>query len=232
MHLPGTWNGCGYAPRHRGTVAGQRSFGCKPDKFKKVALHLVSRIGDSFTRQVIAEIETIARSHRNGNKLSLDTAKPTVDVGFQLYSKILQCFYRFGNSFARSTKFKVFNMEEFAQNLMTFVRDRAIEDCDNRLKWAATENREDRWRDAVEHKSTSELAKIIIPDIVDSAIFYLLLSIDEGALDFTFHRTAKDPIRLSDVGKGELAGLPSGAGGWIMEYSKQQYNDDFANLKL
>ena len=123
-------------------------------------------------------------------------------------------------------------MEEFAKNLMIYVRDRAIRDCDNRLKWAADENRIERWRKVIDENSTSECAKNIIPDIVDSAIFYLLFSIDEGALDLTFHQANGEALRLKDVGRSELAGWTSGAEGWTNEYSKERYNDDFADLKL
>jgi len=76
-----------------------------------------------------------------------------------------------------------------------------------------------------------EFARHIIPDCVDEALFYLLRAVDEGLIRISFSASSGKTVDLTIDGESETAGWFAGTDGWKEAYSKQRFNDDFADLK-
>jgi hypothetical protein len=121
--------------------------------------------------------------------------------------------------------------EYFAKLLVQEVRDMAIANCDMLLGPNAKGPTANRWRAAlasgVSHK---QFAKAIIPDCVDSALFYLLHAIDTGTLHMSLTVPDGNTMDLTHEGKAELAGWYMGSDGWRAAYSQQRFVDDFKDL--
>jgi hypothetical protein len=123
-------------------------------------------------------------------------------------------------------------IEEFAKLLVKEVRDRAILSCDSRLKKCFKGPIAKRWRANLRDKSSRDLAKSMIPDCIDDALFYLLYAIDSGVLRLSFTASNGNVVDLTTDGLGELAGwLAMGKGGWKSHYSQQRFVDDFEDLE-
>lgn len=118
-------------------------------------------------------------------------------------------------------------IREFAAALIREVRDEAIRDCDARLLPQAKSPIAISWRKA---KVDQEIARVLIPDVVDAALFSLLNAIDGGRLNLKFRSQDGKEIDLSTEGLGELAGWYGGGGGWLSKYSKERYFDYLADL--
>jgi hypothetical protein len=73
-------------------------------------------------------------------------------------------------------------IEEFAKILVREVRDAAIESSDRQLQGPATNPVARRWKESAQSGNLESIASVLIPDIVDDTLFYLLNTIDQGLL--------------------------------------------------
>lgn len=119
-------------------------------------------------------------------------------------------------------------IEEFARIVVEKIRDTAIESNDRALSEQHILAK--RWKNAAVGGSPDEFAKVLIPDVVDSTLFYLLHAIDDGLLKLSFTASNGKSIDLSKEGLSELAGWYMGSGAWRAQYSRQRFADDFADL--
>jgi len=122
-------------------------------------------------------------------------------------------------------------IEEFAKILVQHVRDATIQSGDRSLKANAMHAIAKRWKEAITNKSPEQVVSIVIPDVVDEAVFHLLLAIDQGLLKLSFTASNGQKVELPTDGLGELSGWYAGSGGWRALYSKERVIDDFADLK-
>jgi len=118
-------------------------------------------------------------------------------------------------------------IEEFAKLLVENVRDAAIRDCDGLLQPQANSPVAHRWRCA---GVVSSSLGVMVPDAVDEVLFSLLLAIDQGALRMKFVSRMGREVDLTEEGLGELSGWYMGSGGWRAMFSKERYEDDFADM--
>src|SRR6478736_3766148 len=100
-------------------------------------------------------------------------------------------------------------IEEFAKLIVQQVRDAAIQNCDRQLRPEANDPVAKRWRESNNQGNLEAVAKILIPDIVDSALWHLLYAIDQGLLPLSFTASNGKAVDLPKDGLGEL-------GGWYM----------------
>lgn len=121
-------------------------------------------------------------------------------------------------------------IEEFARVLIQHVRDEAIASSDRVLKPNANHEVAKRWNEALPDGKQEETAKVLIPDIVDNTIFYLLHAIDDGLLNLSFTASNGNTIHLGKEGNSELAGWYMGSGGWRALYANERFVDDLADL--
>jgi hypothetical protein len=123
-------------------------------------------------------------------------------------------------------------IEEFAKLLVQHVRDRAIQSSDGNRSEIAQHVKAKRWREAAGDSGTLEaLGKVMIPDVVDDTLFYLLHAIDEGLIKLSFESSAGRTVSLCKEGRGELAGWYLGTEGWREKYSTERFVDDFFDLR-
>ena len=120
---------------------------------------------------------------------------------------------------------------EFAKMLVHHVRDAAIQSSDRELLSEAGSPVAKRWKDAIHGGQPSDVAKTIIPDVVDDTIVYLLQAIDQGILQLSFTGANGKTVNLSKDGLGELSGWYMGSEGWRQLHSKERFVDDFSDLK-
>jgi hypothetical protein len=120
-------------------------------------------------------------------------------------------------------------LEEFAEALIRFVRDNAVDSCLNQLNTSSNTPLAKRWQLALENKDPSSY-RDIVPDIVDEAIFFLLEAIDERSLKLMFKTKNGEVLDLGESGKGEMGGWYMASGGWRSKFSKQPFFDYFADL--
>lgn len=118
-------------------------------------------------------------------------------------------------------------IKEFAKTLVKKVRDQSIGQCDILLNPEAKGPSAKRWQAAIQGGSIPELLNTVIPDCIDTAIFYLLCAIDDGSLNMTYKSHHGKAINLSE--NGELSGYYAGMN-WIIDYSSERYVDDFKDL--
>lgn len=119
-------------------------------------------------------------------------------------------------------------IEEFAKLLMQHVRDSAISSCDMLLDPDCNSVDAERWRKYQQLGPVDDLLREVIPDCVDTALFYLLNAIDEGVLPISFKASSGKVIDLVEAGESEMAGWGAmgGADGWRARFSKERFNDD------
>lgn len=115
-------------------------------------------------------------------------------------------------------------LSEFASRLVRHVRDEAIASCDGQVRRGAVNALTRRWADALDLGGAEALAAVI-PDVVDTTVFYLLQAIDAGELDLAFTTSGGVQVTLGE--SGELAGLYLMSDGW-RTLSTERYVDDFA----
>ena len=122
-------------------------------------------------------------------------------------------------------------IEEFSRKLIEYVRDAAIRNCDTRLHPDARDPVAKRWRDAKSKGSPETLARVMIPDVVDSTLAQLCRAIDQELLQLSFTASDGKRTNLPADGGGELCGWYMGSDGWRAKYSKERFVDDFSDLK-
>lgn len=120
-------------------------------------------------------------------------------------------------------------IEEFAKLLIREVRDKAIANCDMLLEPGGMSPIAKRWHQLLTGPPI-ELGKEMIPDCVDSALFYLLHAIDTSAIRLSFTASDGTTVDLGEAGMGELAGWYAGIDPWIKNYSQQRFVDNFTDL--
>ena len=89
----------------------------------------------------------------------------------------------------------------------------------------------ERWKLAAREGTPAEFARVVIPDVVDDTILYLLHAIDEGAIPLTFTASNGTAVNLTKEGGSELAGWYMGSDGCCGMYSKERFVDDFSDLR-
>ena len=122
-------------------------------------------------------------------------------------------------------------IEEFAKTLIELVRDASIQSNDMALRPTSVSPIAKRWAKAASDEPPVDVVRVVIPDIVDETIFYLLQAIDEGLLRIAFTDSNGKVIDLATQGHGELSGWYMGSGGWRAMYSAERFVDDFADLR-
>jgi hypothetical protein len=119
-------------------------------------------------------------------------------------------------------------IETFAKALVRHVRDQAVRNCDVILSPQASAPIARRWRQLDASPSALE---VVIPDVVDAALFCLLHAIDDGSLHLKFVDDDGHEIDLTKDGLGELAGwYTMGRGGWLASHSEERYFDDVSDV--
>ncbi len=121
------------------------------------------------------------------------------------------------------------DIEEFGRLLIKQVRDQAIANCDRRLQARRTDPISKRWQAALSTRSSEEILKVAIPDIVDTVIAELLRGIDQETLPLAFTASNGATVDLSRDGLGELCGWFMGE--WRFRHSDERVVDDFADLR-
>lgn len=117
-------------------------------------------------------------------------------------------------------------VEEFARLLVERVRDAAIENAEVRLAANSNSPVAKRWRRAAAEESFEQLARMVVLDSIDDAVFYLLNSIDQGLLQLLFKASSGVTVDLLVDGGGEMGGWYMGADSWRSKYSKHECFDD------
>jgi hypothetical protein len=132
--------------------------------------------------------------------------------------------------FHRENNVPISEIEEFAKMLVR-IRDAAIQSADRRLQPDAASVVAKRWRATMSDATPESFAKTIIPDIVDETISQLLLAIDQQLLPLSFSASTGKTVDLPTEGLGELCGwYGGGSGGWVAEYSKERFTDDYSDV--
>ena len=121
-------------------------------------------------------------------------------------------------------------MEEFARVLVQKVRDAAIQSSDREFQPNAGSPVAARWKEAAEYNTPEAFAEVLIPDIVDDTLFYLLNAIDQELLHLKFVSISGKEIDLVEDGLGELSGWYMGSEGWRAMHSKERFVDDCADI--
>jgi len=117
-------------------------------------------------------------------------------------------------------------IQEFAERLVLAVRDSAIPQCDVLLNPRAQGPGAKRWREAAVRTRGPVPTSEVIPDCVDTAIFYVLHSMDDAdTLHLSFTATGSELIDLAVVGWGEPAGWYVGHPCWRSWYSNERIVD-------
>ena len=121
-------------------------------------------------------------------------------------------------------------IEEFAKILVQQVRDAAVRSSDQQLRPDVENVVAKRWKDAGRDGNLDSIAKVLIPDIVDDTVFYLLQAIDQGLLRLSFTASNGNTVNLPEDGLGELGGWYMASGGWRAMHSQERFVDDFSDL--
>ena len=122
-------------------------------------------------------------------------------------------------------------IEEFAEILVTKIRDEAIKNCDLELAANCNTPVAKRWR--ASGIVDSDALRMMISDVVDATIFQLLDMVDQDVLRLAFiNGSGVHDLGSDKEGRAELGGWYMGSEGWRGEFSKERYVDDFSDLKL
>ncbi len=95
-------------------------------------------------------------------------------------------------------------VEEFALALVRNVRDEAVRGSDMNLKAGTPNQIARRWRESMHAGNPEELARMIIPDIVDGTIASFLRCIDQRTLRISYTTSNGEEVDLCTEGMGEL----------------------------
>ncbi|PQJ08879.1 hypothetical protein CJD36_021655 [Flavipsychrobacter stenotrophus] len=117
-------------------------------------------------------------------------------------------------------------VDEFGKLLMEHVRDDAIHEMDNQLLLRGKNSWAERMK-AARDTDPEFFLKMVVMDTVDETIFRLLLAIGNEHIKLSFETENGTVHKLT--GDGELHGWPMGKEGWIAEFSKERFIDDFAD---
>ncbi|WP_152616578.1 hypothetical protein [Sphingomonas sp. ERG5] len=114
-------------------------------------------------------------------------------------------------------------VDEFAENLIKTVRDRAINSFDGILEKNMRSETTRRYVQEFGEKLESSIFNVI-PDVVDTTIFYLLNAIDNGDLRLLYKNAEGEVVDLDAKGFGEMAGryVEEDAEGWRQRFSRSR----------
>jgi hypothetical protein len=104
-------------------------------------------------------------------------------------------------------------IEEFAKVLVELVRDASIQSNDRALLPSARYALATRWSKAANEGTPISFARVMIPDVVDDTVFYLLRAIDQGSLRLAYTASNGTVVDLTTQGLGELSGWFAGSDG-------------------
>ena len=122
-------------------------------------------------------------------------------------------------------------LDQFAKELVTRVRDPAIKQCDRLANGNQRSARGQFWRMFTENDSVRQGVLELIPDIVDEALFQLLNAIDNGQLPLALRRSDDSSVSLQELGQGEMAGwLTMGRDGWLERFSVERFHDHLSSM--
>jgi hypothetical protein len=122
-------------------------------------------------------------------------------------------------------------IEEFARILVHRVRDATIQRCDRTVRRPNPRSPiVTRWKEAALQSTPEAFAEVLIPDIVDDTVFYLLNAIDQELLHLKFVSSGGKEIDLVHDSLGELGGWYRGSEGWRAMNSKARFVNDCADL--
>lgn len=115
-------------------------------------------------------------------------------------------------------------LEEFGRKLVQQVRDDTIFSTEVlKNPWSRSPLRSKL--NALDRKCVAAVLDLVIPDIVDSTLFYLLLAIGEGRIRLTYVPDEGESFDLSANHDEELAGWLWNEEGWIARHSKYPVSD-------
>lgn len=116
------------------------------------------------------------------------------------------------------------NISIFAEKLVRLVRDPAIQACNISLEPRGRGPQSEKWKAILENTNLEDVKNIIVPDCVDSAIFYLLDAIDNDHIRLLFVAPDGQVVDLNDEGMWEMAGryAEEDDEGWRLRYSKEK----------
>lgn len=120
-------------------------------------------------------------------------------------------------------------IHEFGRLVVKHVRDEAIRELDLHLGSKLRTPMALRWRELLTDDASVAVARAIIPDCVDSALFCLMDAIDYGQLKLSISTESGETVDLVDQGMGELGGWYTGSEGWLAQFSEERFVDDFAD---
>jgi hypothetical protein len=116
-------------------------------------------------------------------------------------------------------------IKEFAQALVRQVRDATIRNCRALLQPQASSPVARRWKGL---EATSSDLAVVVPDVVDEAVFAVFSAIDHGVLHLKYVSSNGREIDLTLEGQGELARWYMGSGGFRALFSGERCVDDLA----
>lgn len=118
-------------------------------------------------------------------------------------------------------------VEEFAELLITCVRDSAIRSCDLLRDPECNSVDAKRLRERFESGQIDQFVAEIITDCVDDTIFHLLNAVDHGVMKLSYTSASGKTIDLTEGGMSEMSGwYMNGVDGWRTKYSKERLNED------
>ena len=117
-------------------------------------------------------------------------------------------------------------IEELGKALVEQVRDRAIAACRTRLEPNAKGRKSQSWHRILAGADCGGALERVLPDIVDETIFCLLDAIDHGSVRLASWEPGSEPVDLTALGLGELAGWYIG-GDWPQRYSAEPFVNPF-----
>lgn len=121
-------------------------------------------------------------------------------------------------------------IEEFGERLVEHVRDSAMPQCDLVQDLDRQADGMERLRAAAAAAGGQVPAKIVIPECVDSAVFYALHGMDcDAHLHLLFTTQRGETVDMSVVGWGEPIGWYAGSDEWRAMYSKERFIDVVAD---
>ena len=120
-------------------------------------------------------------------------------------------------------------VDEFAEQLVREVRDRAIHMCDAILRGQGPPDVVRRWSNA-RAEGSDAWASQVIADCVDETIGYLLVAIDQEILPLVYRGRSGETVDLAEAGDEGLSGAYIASGGWVAQHSRERYTDDFSDL--
>ena len=120
-------------------------------------------------------------------------------------------------------------LNDFGKILVRDVRDAAIRACDINCQPSAQSIEAKHWR-KLGIENSIPLARAMIPECVDAAVFFLLNAIDQGTLRLQFIADDGSTVDLTRESLGELAGWYFVDDGFRAAFSEERiihYDDHY-----